>query len=79
MMEQNNKFTISIFEKRSLEDIHREIQQVYLADNRPWVIGYSGGKDSTTVLQLVWYALKALPTEKRQKMVYVISSDTLVE
>jgi len=43
------------------------------------VIGYSGGKDSTTTLQLVWYALAKLPKEQRTKPVYVISSDTLVE
>ncbi len=68
-----------IFDKRSLSDIHAEIQSVYLADARPWVVGYSGGKDSTTALQLVWYALEELPPEKRQKPVYVITSDTLVE
>jgi len=79
MKKLNNKSTVSIFDKKSLRDIYLEVQQVYLADNRPWVIGYSGGKDSTTVLQLVWYALKELPVEKRQKLVYVISSDTLVE
>jgi DNA sulfur modification protein DndC len=56
-----------------------EIRDLYQADQIPWVIGYSGGKDSTTVLQLVWMAIKALPSEKRQKQVYVISTDTLVE
>lgn len=70
---------ISIFEKRRLDELHKEIQEVYLSDNRPWVIGYSGGKDSTTALQLVWYALAELPEEKRKKPVFVISSDTLVE
>lgn len=69
----------SIFETRSLEEIYREIQQVYLADDRPWVIGYSGGKDSTTALQLIWYAIEDLSQEKRNKQIYVISSDTLVE
>lgn len=69
----------SVFDEKSLEDIHNEIRQIYLADNRPWVIGYSGGKDSTTVLQLVWYAIRELPVEQRKKTVYVISSDTLVE
>ncbi len=69
----------SIFDSRTLEDIHQEIQQVYLENARPWVIGYSGGKDSTTALQLVWYALSELPPEERKYPVYVISSDTLVE
>ena len=69
----------SIFDTRTTSEIHQEIQQVYLGDSRPWVVGYSGGKDSTTALQLVWYALEELPPEQRQKPVYVITSDTLVE
>ena len=69
----------SIFNSHTLDDIHREIQEVYLKNARPWVIGYSGGKDSTTALQLVWYALAELPPEERKYPVYVISSDTLVE
>jgi len=64
---------------RSLHDIYKEIQERYLADERPWVVGYSGGKDSTTTLQLVWIAISKLPPRKRKKTVYIISSDTLVE
>ncbi|WP_330632933.1 DNA phosphorothioation system sulfurtransferase DndC [Halocatena halophila] len=69
----------SVFDRRDLSDIHDEIREVYLADRRPWVIGYSGGKDSTTALQLIWYAISDLPEEQQDKPVYVISSDTLVE
>lgn len=69
----------SVFDYRELEEIQSEIQETYLSDDRPWVIGYSGGKDSTTALQLIWYALEDLPEEKRTKTVHVISSDTLVE
>ena len=69
----------SIFDKRKLDEIHEEIRTVYLSDNRPWIIGFSGGKDSTCLVQLVWHAISKLPLEKRQKMIYVISSDTLVE
>lgn len=56
-----------------------EIRQLYLADKRPWVIGFSGGKDSTVTLQLVWYAIRGLEPSQRTKHVYVISGDTLVE
>ena len=56
-----------------------EIREVYLGDARPWVIGFSGGKDSTCALQMVWMALSALPPAQRTKPVHVISSDTLVE
>lgn len=55
------------------------IQREYRADNRPWVIGFSGGKDSTASLQLVWQAVLALGEGARRKPVYIISSDTLVE
>jgi len=62
-----------------LKRIHDEVREIYLSDNRPWVVGYSGGKDSTTALQLIWTAISALPKEQRAKKIYVISSDTLVE
>jgi DNA sulfur modification protein DndC len=62
-----------------LKSLEEQTRQTYLADARPWVIGYSGGKDSTVVVQHVWYALSALPKDKLSKPVYVISSDTLVE
>jgi DNA sulfur modification protein DndC len=62
-----------------LDERYEAIRTVYLADQRPWVIGYSGGKDSSTALQLIWYALAKLPKEKLTKPIYVISSDTLVE
>ena len=62
-----------------LKVLYEEIRELYLSDDRPWIIGYSGGKDSTTALQAIWYAISELPREKREKMIFVISSDTLVE
>lgn len=56
-----------------------EVQTMYRADGIPWVVGYSGGKDSSAVLQLIWMALSALPEDQRSKPVYAISTDTLVE
>ncbi|PLZ42781.1 sulfurtransferase DndC, partial [Fischerella thermalis WC542] len=56
-----------------------EIQQLYCLDEIPWVVGYSGGKDSSCVLQLVWNAIAALPPSKRTKTIHVITTDTLVE
>lgn len=69
----------SIFDEKSVEDIHYEIKEIYKSDNRPWVLGYSGGKDSTASLQLIWNAISELPPSERLKPIYVISSDTLVE
>ena len=51
----------SLFDGDGLEQRYREIQSVYLSDQRPWVIGYSGGKDSTCTLQMVWVAISRLP------------------
>jgi len=64
---------------RSVADVQEEVRWLYGKDDRPWVIGYSGGKDSTCALQLIWTALSGLPKKKRIKPVYVLSSDTLVE
>lgn len=62
-----------------IEMLQEEIRELYTADNVPWIIGYSGGKDSTATLQLIWTAVAALPIEKRQKTIYAISTDTMVE
>ncbi len=69
----------SIFKSRTLDDICAEIQEVYLGDKRPWILGFSGGKDSTCMIQIIWSALERLPKSKLTKKIYIISSDTLVE
>lgn len=69
----------SYFENNTLDELINEIEYVYLSDNRPWIIGYSGGKDSTVVVHLVYEMLKRLSPIKRNKPVYIVSSDTLVE
>ncbi len=64
---------------RGVARLIEEIADLYRADAIPWVIGYSGGKDSTATLQLVWMALSRLPEGERTKPVHVISTDTMVE
>lgn len=81
-MSVNNSY--SVFEQygltKTIADTISHIKNLYLSDQVPWVIGYSGGKDSTAVLQLVWYALLDLKKENKcHKDVHVISTDTLVE
>ncbi len=61
------------------EKIITEMEMVYLHDQRPWMIGFSGGKDSTLLCCLVMEMLKRLNPEKRIKKVYIVSSDTMVE
>lgn len=73
-----NKQGVTI-NRDTIEGLKETICNLYLADDIPWVIGYSGGKDSTATLQLVWLALEQLPKDQLKKTVHVINTDTLVE
>ena len=64
---------------QKLTYIQADIKDAYLENSTPWVVAYSGGKDSTLLLQLVCDLLLELPAEKRCREVHVISNDTLVE
>jgi DNA sulfur modification protein DndC len=62
-----------------IQELTQEIQTLYLSDSIPWIVGISWGKDSSTILQLIWTAIESLPVEQRHKKVYVMTTDTLVE
>lgn len=49
--------------------------------NRPWIIGFSGGKDSTVLLTLTWLAMQKLQKQGKEltRNVYVVCNDTMVE
>lgn len=72
---------------RRIEYIIDEILDQYMyADTtfRPWIIGFSGGKDSTVLLTLVWLALRKIKEEKivpfqLRRPIYVVCNDTMVE
>ena len=60
------------------------VREVMMAEYRknhsdPWIVAYSGGKDSTLLSQLVWEMLLSLRPEKRRRKVYIVANDTLVE
>ena len=59
----------------------KEIQDLYLDPefDLPWVLGASGGKDSSASLWLVWTAIAGLPVTKRSKPIHIITTDTGVE
>jgi DNA sulfur modification protein DndC len=59
--------------------IIKDIESKYLSSKRPWIVGFSGGKDSTCTLQLIYAMLKNLPDKDRKTAVYVLSSNTMVE
>jgi DNA sulfur modification protein DndC len=57
-----------------------DIRAEYLADNNdPWIIGFSGGKDSTLVTQLVFEMLLDIAPSDRKRPIHVLCNDTLVE
>jgi DNA sulfur modification protein DndC len=77
-----NLSTQSVLPEIVRQDVERltvEIQELYCLDAIPWIVGYSGGKDSTAVLQLVWNAVANLPPQQRTKPIHIISTDTRVE
>ncbi len=60
--------------------IRRAIREEYLRPHaRPWIVGFSGGKDSTLLLHLVVEALLDIAPDRRTRPVYVLSNDTRVE
>ncbi|MCP9199131.1 DNA phosphorothioation system sulfurtransferase DndC [Gramella sp. GC03-9] len=70
---------------KKADHVVNELVDQYLIkdDNRPWIIGFSGGKDSTVLLTLVWLNLlkvkKHFGDEFLKREIYVVCNDTLVE
>ncbi len=61
-----------------LKQLKKEIYEQYTADdgNIPWIIGFSGGKDSTMLLQLVWQVIQKELKGLRQRPVHVVCNNT---
>lgn len=71
-MKLNDKFIV-------FEEIIEEMTYVYKHDDRPWLIGYSGGKDSSLLVSLVVETVSRLPELERTKKIFIVTSDTGVE
>ena len=63
----------------TISDIKNSLTELYLADERPWLVGFSGGKDSTLVAQLIFDAVQNIPLYQRTKEIAVVCTDTRVE
>jgi 3'-phosphoadenosine 5'-phosphosulfate sulfotransferase (PAPS reductase)/FAD synthetase len=63
----------------SYHDIKSSLRQLYLDDPRPWLVGFSGGKDSTMLASLIVEVVAGIPDDQRKKPVAVLSTDTRVE
>ncbi len=69
---------------KRIQVIIDELVDQYLYDEnptRPWIIGFSGGKDSTVLLMLVWKAIEQIKelTGTVNRDIYVVCNDTLIE
>ncbi len=62
-------------------DMVREVMETEYGKkhNDPWIVAYSGGKDSTLLLQLTWEIVLSVDPKHRQRHIYVVANDTLVE
>lgn len=60
--------------------IREELRAEYFSDEpHPWIVGFSGGKDSTLVAHLVFELLLDMPPSKRRRTVHIVANDTLIE
>ncbi len=65
---------------QKLADSRRELLDEYRQPHaHPWIIGNSGGKDSTLVVHLDFEMLMELPRSERLRRVHIVANDTLVE
>lgn len=59
--------------------IKETLRNLYLRAERPWLVGFSGGKDSTMVTTLIFDVVSKIPAERRTKLISVVCTDTRVE
>lgn len=60
--------------------VRRDLREEYLVPHdHPWIIGFSGGKDSTLLLHFVLEAIRTIAPDERRRPVYIVSNNTLVE
>lgn len=60
-------------------EVFESLKSLYMDDERPWLVGFSGGKDSTLVASLVFDTVLAMPEDKRTKPIVILCTDTRVE
>jgi DNA sulfur modification protein DndC len=60
-------------------DIINSLTQLYVEDDRSWLVGFSGGKDSTMLASLIFSAVLAIPAGQRKKSISILCTDTGVE
>lgn len=63
-----------------LRQTRAEMRREYFAPHSwPWIVGYSGGKDSTLLAHLAIETLQRIAPDERRRRVLLVSNNTLVE
>ncbi len=67
--------------EKLFQEIVSDIRNEYLSLDQsfPWIVGFSGGKDSTLVVHAVFSALLDTSPSRQKRSIHIISNDTLVE
>jgi DNA sulfur modification protein DndC len=80
-MSNNSNYSVDLdLLSAKLKTIRRDLRDEYTQDhNWPWIVGFSGGKDSTLLAHLTIESILSLPKEERRRPVFLVSNDTLVE
>jgi len=62
-------------------EIVNGVRREYLSEQQgyPWIVGFSGGKDSTVVVHALFEALLDVAPSRRTRPVHIVSNDTMVE
>ena len=78
-MQTNDENDYSTEEK--WKSIIKLVKTEYLSEvqDYPWIVGFSGGKDSTLVTHAVFQALEEIPPSLRKREIHIVSNDTMVE
>ena len=61
------------------QKIKTSLHQLYLEDERPWLVGFIGGKDSTKLASPIFDVVLEIPAEQRKKPISVLCTDKRVE
>lgn len=63
-----------------LKAVRRALREEYVQPHaKPWIVGFSGGKDSTLLAQMVVECILNVAPDERRRRVFICSNDTLVE
>jgi len=63
-----------------LKAVRRDLRDEYLQPHaKPWIVGFSGGKDSTLLVHLLVECLLSIAPDERRRRVVILSNDTRVE